>query len=114
MRRKPNKLEKTAEKPRYKIVKIPDLNIDYDSGAELIDTSSHLILEGTKAFYHLIGHTITRPLMHKYDLHGTRINVDAHESGHARGILHGNYEARADAYAASKTGHNPMPFRTAA
>ena len=106
-----NIIENYRKSPtNQKIEYLPIINLDrdYDSDAEIIEVSPSQLPEGVLGLYHPTSHTIyIANNISEYEKQFVR----RHESGHALGLIN---EQKTDAYALSKTGYNPFPFRKAA
>jgi hypothetical protein len=90
-------IERLSNYP-YKPREMPNLDVDYDSGARIVEASSNDFPDGVLGLYDPTTHTIKI----KNTLSGNvKTDVLAHESGHAQGIKD---EKKTDDYQASKTG----------
>lgn len=91
---------------KYFIRPYEDLNKDYDSGARVTEVPSSILPPNVLGMYHPVSHTIyIASNLPEYEKQWVR----KHESGHAQGMVD---EPKTDAYASSRVGYNPFPFRT--
>ncbi|MCH7567897.1 MAG: hypothetical protein IIA87_00585 [Nanoarchaeota archaeon] len=98
MKQRPHNTETPSELERK-------LEIDYNSGAKIIEVPSSQLPPGVLGMYDSITHTIyVASDISEHD----RQFVYHHESGHAQGLID---ECKTDAYASSRVGYNIRPLR---